>query len=408
MMRPKPGTSSLVVAAFVGPGTVLTCAAAGVTFGVSLAWVLVFSTAAVFVLQSFTAASGILSGRGMGQALRESVQSGWARRLVFLLVVLGLWIGCAAFQTGNLLGAGAGLEIAVRAGLGLDAASTTTGMRFSVVAAATLAGSILAFDLASITRILTVVVAAMSLLFLGAAWTTEVNWTLLADGLMRPDMPEGSVVTVVALMGTTVVTYNLFLHPSACASYWKGSHPTRAWRSELLGMALFIPLGGLVSLAIMITGAGAGLQTAPTGIAEFATLLTPVAGRSASLLFSVGLLAAGLTSAVTAPLAAAAGITELFRWDRDTHPARFRMVWASVVLTGLFFALTGVSPLRLIVAAQAANGLLLPFIAGLVVLLAYRQRVARLPAWHLALGGVVVLICAGLGARTLVWVWSQF
>ena len=58
------GTSSVVVAAFVGPGTVLTCASAGVKFGYQLAWVLLFATAAVFVLQSFTASTGTLARQG--------------------------------------------------------------------------------------------------------------------------------------------------------------------------------------------------------------------------------------------------------------------------------------------------------------------------------------------------------
>ena len=60
------GTSSIVVAAFVGPGTVLTCASAGVQFGYSLGWVLIFSTLAVFVLQSFTAGTGILAASTEG------------------------------------------------------------------------------------------------------------------------------------------------------------------------------------------------------------------------------------------------------------------------------------------------------------------------------------------------------
>ena len=59
----RTGTSSIVVAAFVGPGTVLTCASAGADFGYALGWVLVFATIAAFVLQSYTAGTGILARR---------------------------------------------------------------------------------------------------------------------------------------------------------------------------------------------------------------------------------------------------------------------------------------------------------------------------------------------------------
>ncbi|MFQ5571473.1 MAG: divalent metal cation transporter, partial [Rhodothermales bacterium] len=97
------GTSSLVVAAFVGPGTVLTCATAGLDFGYDLAWVLLFATGATFVLQSFTAGTGILAGRGLGEAMRDATHRPASRAVVFGLVVLGLWMGTAAFETGNLV-----------------------------------------------------------------------------------------------------------------------------------------------------------------------------------------------------------------------------------------------------------------------------------------------------------------
>ncbi|NBB86237.1 MAG: divalent metal cation transporter, partial [Bacteroidetes bacterium] len=111
------GTSSLVVAAFVGPGTVLTCAAAGVEFGYALGWVLLFATAATFVLQSFTANTGILARQGLGEALRHTLQARWARATAFGLVVLGLWVGTAAFETGNLIGAAAGVTALLGEGI---------------------------------------------------------------------------------------------------------------------------------------------------------------------------------------------------------------------------------------------------------------------------------------------------
>lgn len=108
--RFKLGTSSLTVAAFVGPGTVLTCATAGIDFGYVLGWVLLFSVGATFVLQSFTAGAGIWSRLGMGEALRVYTERSPIRWIVSALVVLGLWAGTAAFETGNIAGAVAGVS----------------------------------------------------------------------------------------------------------------------------------------------------------------------------------------------------------------------------------------------------------------------------------------------------------
>jgi Mn2+/Fe2+ NRAMP family transporter len=73
----------------------------------------------------------------------------------------------------------------------------------------------------------------------------------------------------------------------------------------------------------------------------------------------------------------------------------------------MLFGLVGWSPLPAIVAAQAANGVLLPLVAGFLLYLTLRQSVVAVPTWYALLGGLVTLVCAGLGLRTLWWVGQQ-
>ena len=389
----------MVVAAFVGPGTVLTCAAAGLDFGPSLGWVLVFSVAATFILQSFTAGAGILAGMGAGEAMREITAAPGPRILIFGLVILGLWVGTAAFQTGNILGASAGLETLI---------NSRVPRAWFVLAIGAIAGTTLALRLRIITALLTGLVGVMSVVFVAAMILAPIDWGQAFRGMAVPSIPEGSLVDVLALVGTTVVAYNLFLHGSAAKQHWTGVDRSAAWRGELTGMAIFLPLGGIVSLAIMLAGSTLAVPESSTrSIAALAPLLEPAAGPMASSLFGLGLFSAGITSAVTAPLAAAYGIREIFGWPSDERHMGFRLVWISVLATGLTFALIGRNPLEIIIAAQAANGLLLPFMAGFVLFLSARQPSVNLPRWYLGLGVLVTLICAVLGGRTLWWVWGQ-
>ncbi len=106
-------------------------------------------------------------------------------------------------------------------------------------------------------------------------------------------------------------------------------------------------------------------------------------------------------------MAAAAAVRELFGWDSTTH-SRERLIWGSVVATGTAFSLLGLSPVAAIIAAQAANGVLLPVIATLLLVAALRVPGAPLPAWFRGLGIAVVGVAAILGAFTLRWVWLQF
>lgn len=394
----RTGTSSVIVAAFIGPGTVLTCASAGLDFGYELGWVLLFSVVSVFVLQSFTANTGILARQGLGDAVRTTITTPGPRVVTFGLIVLGLWIGCAAFEMGNLMGAAAGVRSL------LDVAIAD---RWIVVLLAVGAGIILLLDLRILIRVFAVLVAGMSGLFVAGLLMAPVDWSAALQGLVVPHVPDGSLLTVIALIGTTVVTYNLFLHASAAKAYWADTADTQqAWRQEVTGMAVFLPIGGLISFAILATGATLSGETLD-GVGALARLLEPVAGEAARYCFGLGLCAAGLTSAMTAPLAAAAGISELFGWKEDTTGRKYRLVWGSVLLTGCAFGLIGWSPLPAIVAAQAANGILLPLIAAFVLYLSMRQDIVPLPRWYRVVGVLITLVCAGLGLRTLWWVWTQ-
>ncbi|MFZ5622963.1 MAG: NRAMP family divalent metal transporter [Gemmatimonadota bacterium] len=402
MRLPRLGTSSVVAAAFIGPGTVLTCATAGLAFGYSLGWTLVFATAAVFVLQSFAAGLGILARRGLGEAIREQITAPTPWRITAFLVVVGLWLGCAAFEVGNLIGATAGLAVALR---------IEGDPRWLSAVLAVAAGLALLLGLRAAMHVLTTLVAAMSVLFVAAMLAAPVDVNAVLRGLLIPSAPQGSLLTVVALIGTTVVPYNLFLHASATRRYWEQELPPggaadagapAAFRRELAGMAVFIPLGGLISYAILATGAALPATGTVARVGDLARLLEPVAGPTARMLFGLGLFAAGFTSAITAPMAAAEGIRELFGWTDERGARRVRLVWLSVLLTGLVCSTAGWSPVGAIIAAQAANGVLLPLIAAfLLYVTTRRQHRLALPGWYRGLGVAIVLLCAGLGAATL-------
>ena len=135
-----------------------------------------------------------------------------------------------------------------------------------------------------------------------------------------------------------------------------------------------------------------------------AAQLEPLFGPLARDLLAVGLLGAGLSSALTAPLATAFAVTELVRISHARRRAAFRGIALSVLVFGAGFALSGVEPIEIIVTAQFANGLLLPVVVGFLL---YAMNDRRLlgeftngPIAN-ALGGIAFLVTLGLGARLL-------
>ncbi len=335
---------SAIAAAFVGPGTVTTCASAGARYGTALSWALLFSLVACYTLQEASARLTARSGLELGGALAR--RSGAAGVGIGALALAAVLIGCAAYEAGNVLGAVAGLE---RLGL--------KDRRAGACGVVALSGLVLALAaVRTAARLLAIVVAAMGLAF--AATAMALDRAALAAGALRPGLPPESAPLALGLVGTTVVPYNLFL----------GSRLARGERVEEIrfGLAAAVAIGGLISLAILWTGTAV---RGPFAFEALQAVLERRLGGWAGPLFAWGLFCAGFSSAVTAPLAAAiTAATVLGRPGRDARWEergwRFRSVWLGVLICGLGFGLAGVPPVPVIVAAQALNGLLLPLVAA--------------------------------------------
>jgi len=385
------GPGLLVAAAFIGPGTITTASVAGAGFGFALLWALLFSMLATVVLQEMAARLGIVTRRGLAQALRETFAGTWLGSAAIILVVAAVGIGNAAYETGNITGASLGL-----AGL--------TGLNGS--AWSLLVGILSGFLLASgryrlVEHVLVALVLLMSIVFLLTFVMLRPSPALLLAGLFRPSLPEGSLLTAIALIGTTVVPYNLFLHSSAVLEKWPGGEGTdRALATARLDSGVSIGLGGLITLAVMSTSAAAffagGVEITPTSIAE---QLEPLLGESARYFFAAGLFAAGLSSAVTAPLAAAYAVCGVMGWGGGLSSAGFRLVAFTVLVCGTLFAVIGTQPLAAILFAQAANGFLLPICAVFLLLVMNRNALGdhRNGRWSNLAGAAVVLVTVGLG-----------
>ena len=348
---------SILAAAFIGPGTVTTAASAGSRFGPALLWALTFSTVACIVLQEASARLTLASGMDLGQSLRRRFAGGWRGAAVLVLVLGAVVVGCAAYQAGNILGGVAGAALAVE--LPRPLLTLSVGL---------VAGLLLWFNRpATLAQLLAILVAVMGVAFLVTAILLRPDPLALARGALLPSLPAGSAVLALGLVGTTVVPYNLFLG--------SGLARGQGLAEMRFGLAVAVALGGLISAGVLVAG------TAVEGELSFAGLAAVLAGRLGSwagTLLALGLLCAGLSSAVTAPLAAAVTARSLFaaddggdRWGEGSW--RYRSVWLAVLGAGLGFGLSGVRPIPAIIVAQALNGVLLPLVA-VFLLLAVNDR----------------------------------
>ncbi|MEM9836796.1 MAG: divalent metal cation transporter [Bacteroidota bacterium] len=334
---------SLIAAAFVGPGTVTTATKAGSEGGWYYVLPLIIAMLAGFLLMEMAARLTLVTGQTLGAIVSQRLGKG-----VVYFLFLGVALGCAAYQAGNLLGGLAGLQLFLPL------------QRTWVLALGLLVAGILWMgSFQRISRALALVVVLMGVAFLYTG--TQSALRPPADGFLRFTVTS---TTILALIGTTIVPYNFFL-----AAGLSPGQQLKEMRSGLAGSFL---IGGLITLGILLTGVAINNFSQ---FSELVEVLNNSIGTVGGNLVGVGLFAAGFSSAITAPLAAAvAGRTLLAPSEKDSRWQNqgpwFRLIWLSVLGMGLIVALLDLDIIPVILSAQVVNGFLVPFLAALVLYLA--------------------------------------
>ncbi len=394
--RYRPGPGMLVSAAFIGPGTVTACTLAGANFGFALIWALAFATVTTIILQSIAVRVALVSRMGLAEAMMQTVASPPLRWLAALLLIAALALGNAAYEAGNISGALLGLEAL--------SGSFSDNRNLAIGSIALLAGALILFSKPRwVERILIAMVLFMCLSFLLTFLITRPDMAAIFNGFI-PSVPQGGLLTAIALIGTTIVPYNLFLHAASVRERWKQEDDLAEAQTD---SAFSIGLGGLVSITILATAAaslfGSGKEI--SSAVDMAEQLNPLFGSFASATLGAGLFAAGLTSAITAPLATGYIVQEIFgKTGGGASRTPFRIGALLVILSGTFGALLNYKPVEIIFVAQIANGLLLPIIAFFLIKLANDKALlgGHVNSWKGNIAGAIILaVTTMLGVRLI-------
>lgn len=397
------GPGPLIAAAFIGPGTVTVCTLAGTHFGYALLWAMALSILATITLQEMAARLGIVTQKGLSEIIRSELKNPILKSTILLLIVSAIVIGNAAYEAGNITGGVLGLE----AFFGPLTFRTAT---FSVNSYGLIIG-VLAFALLYLgnykilEKALVALVVLMSCAFLTTAIISAPNLSDILKGLFFVEIPKTSVLTIIALIGTTVVPYNLFLHAALVKEKWTAITDLKHAKRDTITAVL---LGGIVSMSIIITAATTSL-TNITDAADLAKGLEPLFGRYSTFILAMGLFAAGVTSAITAPLAAAFVAKGCFGWSGGMKSKKFRWVWMLILGLGVVLSSLGIKPIEIIKFAQVTNGLLLPIIAGLLLWIMNKKSILGPYAngrLQNVLGICIVVITLFLGLKSILSVFN--
>lgn len=342
---------SVLSAAFIGPGTITTAASAGSGFGFTLLWALAFSTVACIILQEASARLTLASGKNLGQAMKHRFNNSLVGKTTGYLVLISILLGCAAYEAGNILGGVAGASLI-----------SDIPVVILTLVIGTAAFLLLWFGSTKvIAQFLGVIVAIMGICFFTTALLMKPSLGSILNSTLVPRFPSGSEILMIGLIGTTVVPYNLFLG--------SGIKHTQNLKEMRFSLAAAVILGGVISMAVLVVGSSISGEFTYDALGRS---LGDTLGSWASVFFGIGLFAAGLSSALTAPLAAALTARGFLGNDADKNwkegGKNMKIVWGSVLMIGVIFGVMQVQPIPAIILAQALNGIILPFVTIFLLL----------------------------------------
>ena len=346
------GPGAIMSAAIIGPGTVTTASQQGALYGFTSLWILLVACVIAYFFQEPAMRISIGCKESVMVGVREHLSPGVAK---FLWIVI--FVGSIAFQAGNLSGASMALEYFVPG---------TSNLMWAVVM------SLLAFIIVMLNRykvienVNQVLILMMVFAFVLTAFTSGPDIGDLVTEGFSFKIPGGNAVLAVSLLATTV-TPNLVLGYSAFLRKKYADSQTPARDIKLakadLGLNMFVTF--LITGSIIVCSATVIHPTGKeiTSAADMSTQLVPLLGRFAGILFSIGLWAAAISSVLYHVSIHNTLFPTAFHVDEDPKAKHNLAVVAAVVLIPvILIAFLGQSPVQLIIAAQALNGIALPMV----------------------------------------------
>ncbi len=384
-----------MAAAFIGPGTITMCSIAGAQFKYGLIWALIVSILLTMFIQLTAIRIGLTTKNTLSNLIKDQFQNGLLKYTSILLIISAIFIGNSAYEAGNISGAVMGFEL-----LFGDSFQFNQINIFSILSGMLALPLIIFGNNKVLEKILIILVLIMSFSFVFTVFIVGVDFNLLFSSSNFFSFPSDSILTIAGLIGTTVVPYNIFLHVALVNNRWKSSRDLKFANFDTI---VSISIGGLISLCILLTAAGLN-NTDILNAVDLANNLQPLYGNFSKYVIAIGLLSAGLTSSITAPIAAAYVVCGCFGFSTNRKSILFKIIAVIVLLIGVIFSLIGISPIEIIKFAQVTNGILLPFIVVFLLFLANNTRLLKNKTnntFQNILGLIVIGFCLLLCYRSI-------
>ena len=381
------GPGLLVTVGFIDPGNWASNLAAGAEYGYALLWMVTLSTVMLIVLQHNVAHLGIATGLCLAEAASVHLRPRYSKP-----ILLTAMLASVSTSLAELLGGAIALQMLF-------------GVPVRIGAALVLAFVLIMLFTNSYRLIEKWIIAFVSIIGLSFIYELSlvtIDWPAAAVAWVTPSFPEGSMVIVMSVLGAVVMPHNLFLHSEVIQSRkWNLSDERtirRQLRYEYVDTIFSMLVGWAINSAMILLAAATFFvsRTPDSELQQADSLLRPLLGSHATVVFAVALLLAGIASTITSGMAAGTIFAGMFRepYDRKDPHSRFGV---ALSLVAAFVVIIVISdPFKGLIYSQMALSIQLPFTVFLQVRLTSSEKVmgkfrnSRSTKWLLyAIGALV-------------------
>lgn len=389
------GPGLLVTVGFIDPGNWASNFAAGSEFGYVLLWVVTLSTIMLIILQHNVAHLGIVTGLCLSEAATKYCPQWLSRPILGSAVLASISTSLA-----EILGGAIALEMLFKIPIVWGSILTTL---FVVI-------MLFTNSYKKIERAIIAFVSVIGLSFLYELFLVDIDWPLAMRSWVTPSIPEGSMLIIMSVLGAVVMPHNLFLHSEVIQSheYNKGDAVSmeKRLKYEFYDTLVSMIIGWAINSAMILLAAATFFKsgTPVEELQQAKSLLTPLLGNSAGIIFALALLMAGISSTITSGMAAGSIFAGIFGESyhiKDIHSRVGVLLSLGIALLIIFFI---ENPFYGLIVSQMILSIQLPFTVFLQVGLTSSKRVMGKYAnsrWSTVLLYIIAIVVSVLNIMLL-------
>jgi len=360
------GPGLLVTVGFIDPGNWASNFAAGSEFGYALLWVVTLSTVMLIILQHNVAHLGIVTGLCLSEAATKYCPKWLSRPILGTAVLASISTSLA-----EILGGAIALEMLFHIPIVWGAVLTTI---FVII-------MLFSNTYKKIERAIIAFVSIIGLSFLYELFLVEIDWPLAARSWVTPSIPQGSMLIIMSVLGAVVMPHNLFLHSEVIQSQEYNEGDTESMKKrlkyEFYDTLFSMWVGWAINSAMILLAAATFFQngTPVEELQQAKSLLDPLLGSAAGIVFALALLMAGISSTITSGMAAGSIFAGIFGESyhiKDIHSKVGVLLSLGIALLIIFFI---DNPFYGLIISQMILSIQLPFTVFLQVGLTSSKKV---------------------------------